>query len=102
MGHATRSKVVLTHLVSRGHQVKILVSGRAHAYLKRFFPDVEEITGLELAMEGNRIRRTASFLKAVGSLLGGGLDRNLEVLARVRESFDADAVVSDFESIVHL
>ena len=35
MGHATRSKVVCEHLVARGHDVKIVVSGRAHALLAK-------------------------------------------------------------------
>ena len=33
MGHAMRSAVVLEHLVSRGHEVAIFVSGRAAEYL---------------------------------------------------------------------
>jgi len=46
MGHATRSRVILDHLATRRHQVKIVVSGRADGYLKKLFPDVEEIRGL--------------------------------------------------------
>ena len=38
MGHATRSKVVCEHLVARGHDVKIVVSGRAHAFLSKTLP----------------------------------------------------------------
>ena len=34
MGHATRSKVTCEHLVERGHEVKIVVSGRAHGFLR--------------------------------------------------------------------
>ncbi|MGE3668821.1 MAG: glycosyltransferase family protein, partial [Polyangiaceae bacterium] len=33
MGHATRSRVILEHLVRRGHQIKVVVSGRAHRFL---------------------------------------------------------------------
>ena len=43
MGHATRSKVTCEHLVESGHQVKIVVSGRAHAFLAKSFRDVVEI-----------------------------------------------------------
>ena len=38
MGHATRSKVVCEHLVQAGHEVKIVVSGRAHGFLSKSFP----------------------------------------------------------------
>ncbi len=38
MGHATRSKVVCEHLVERGHEVKIVVSGRAHALPREDVP----------------------------------------------------------------
>ncbi len=37
MGHATRSRVVLEHLLARGHQIKVVVSGRAHGFLKSRF-----------------------------------------------------------------
>ena len=33
MGHATRSRVVIEHLATKGHEVKIVVSGRAHRFL---------------------------------------------------------------------
>ena len=46
MGHATRSKVTCEHLVSKGHEVKIVVSGRAHGFLAKSFRDVVEIDGL--------------------------------------------------------
>ena len=29
MGHATRSAVVLSHLIARGHELRVVVSGRA-------------------------------------------------------------------------
>jgi hypothetical protein len=33
MDHATRSRVILEHLLSQGHEQRIVVSGRAHAFL---------------------------------------------------------------------
>ena len=46
MGHATRSVVILRQLVAH-HEVEIVVSGRAHAFLQKAFPDlkVHEIAG---------------------------------------------------------
>ena len=103
MGHATRSKVVLSHLVSQGHQVKIVVSGRAHAYLKRFFPDVEEITGLRMIYEENAVKRGRTFRNFLAELpLWGGWATNFEIMTRIHDTFRADCVVSDFESFAYL
>ena len=58
MGHATRSQVILRHLVQH-HEVEIVVSGRAHAYLQKAFPSlrVHEIAGLNMIYEDNAVRR---------------------------------------------
>src|SRR5690349_6631465 len=100
MGHATRSKVVVSHLVAKGHEVKIVVSGRAHAYLKRFFPDVEEIHGLSIAYEGNAVKRRSTFARLVEELPLSA--DNLDRMQAIHERFKADCVVSDFESFAYL
>ena len=63
MGHATRSKVVCEHLESKGPKVKIVVSGRAHAFLKKSFKDVVEIKGLTIRYVDNRMDRDGSLAK---------------------------------------
>jgi uncharacterized protein (TIGR00661 family) len=100
MGHATRSKVVITHLRESGHEVKIVVSGRAHGYLQRFFPDVEEIHGLSIAYEGNAVKRRSTFARLVEELplTADNLDR----MQNIHERFKAEAVISDFESFAYL
>jgi uncharacterized protein (TIGR00661 family) len=65
MGHATRSAVVLDHLLSRGHEIKVVVSGKAHAFLKTRFSGrpgfaIEEIHGITLRYFGNKVDRTGS------------------------------------------
>jgi uncharacterized protein (TIGR00661 family) len=100
MGHATRSRVILSHLVPR-HEVKIVVSGRAHGYLKRFFPDVEEIRGLHLVYEGNTLDRS----RTVYEFFRDGPDDladNVEAYFRIARSFKPDAVIADFESFAWL
>ena len=62
MGHATRSKVVIEHLVSRGHKVKIVVLGRAYQFLKRHFDDVVEIRGLTIKYASGAMDRDASLV----------------------------------------
>src|SRR5262245_3544149 len=65
MGHATRSGVIIEHLASRGHTVKIVVSGRAHRFLGERLAhlssvSVEAIEGLTLSYWGNDLDRSAS------------------------------------------
>jgi uncharacterized protein (TIGR00661 family) len=97
MGHATRSKVVCEHLVSRGHEVKIVVSGRAHAFLSRSFPDVVEIKGLSIRYVDNAIDRDASIARnvlAAPQMLYANASRYFEDVVH----FEPDMVMSDFDS----
>ena len=68
MGHATRSRVILEHLLSSGHEIRVVVSGRAHRFLVERFQGragiaFEEIHGLHLAYEGSKLDRSASLLE---------------------------------------
>ncbi len=100
MGHATRSRVVIEHLLSRGHELKVVVSGRAHGLLVRSFAgreriDIDEIQGLFMRYEGNALDVGRSVLANLGKA-PASLARN--IAAYVRLDFEPDAIVSDFES----
>ncbi len=106
MGHATRSRVILEHLLSSGHEIRVVVSGRAHGVLVERFRGrtaiaFEEIHGLHLAYEGSRLDMGASVRENLRDA-PRGLRRNLEVYGRVADDFAAEAVVSDFESWAYL
>jgi uncharacterized protein (TIGR00661 family) len=106
MGHATRSRVVLEHLLSRGHEIRVVVSGRAHGFLVDRFRGragiaFDEIHGLRLAYEGSKLDVAASVLENLREA-PRGLRCNLEVYGRVADDFAAEAVVSDFESWAYL
>jgi uncharacterized protein (TIGR00661 family) len=97
MGHATRSKVVCEHLVARGHEVKIVVSGRAHAFLAKSFPDVVEIKGLTIQYANNAIDRDASIANIVlhaPQMLYANASRYFDDVVH----FEPDVVISDFDS----
>ncbi len=97
MGHATRSKVVCEHLVSRGHEVKIVVSGRAHAFLSRSFPDVVEIKGLTIRYVDNAMDRDGSLARnvlAAPQMLYANASKYFEDVVH----FEPDVVISDFDS----
>ena len=60
LGHATRSGVVIDMLLGRGHEVRVVASGRAFRYLSERLTDVEEIFGPSFAMDEGEIRRWAT------------------------------------------
>jgi uncharacterized protein (TIGR00661 family) len=101
MGHATRSKVVCEHLVERGHQVKIVVSGRAHSLLAKSFDDVVEIRGLTIRYVDNRMDQGGTLARnvlAAPAMLAANVSAYFGKVAR----FDAQAVISDFDSFAYL
>jgi uncharacterized protein (TIGR00661 family) len=101
MGHATRSKVVCEHLVAQGHKVKIVVSGRAHAFLSKSFPDVVEIKGLTIRYVNNAMDRDGSLARNV--LAAPGMFRgNVGVYYDKVVDFKPDAVITDFDSFAYL
>jgi uncharacterized protein (TIGR00661 family) len=101
MGHATRSKVVCEHLIEQGHKVKIVVSGRAHAFLSKSFPDVVEIKGLTIRYVNNAMDRDGSLARNV--LAAPGLVRgNVGVYYDKVVDFKPDAVITDFDSFAYL
>jgi len=104
MGHATRSRVVIDHL-SRTHEVEVVVSGRAHDYLKARESDrlgVNRIWGLSIVYEDNEVRNLRTFLSNVKSGLTGGVPKNVKAYLDLTEKFRPDLVVSDFESWSYL
>lgn len=103
MGHATRSRVVLEHLLALGHQVRVVVSGRAHRFLverlgERRGLTVEEIHGLSLHYLDNRLAKGRSLWNNLRDA-PRGLRKNLKVYRKVAEDgFRPELVISDFES----
>jgi uncharacterized protein (TIGR00661 family) len=105
MGHAIRSRVVLDELARR-HELQVVVSGRAHDYLKAIETDrlgVNRIWGLSIVYEDNRVRNFRTLLANVkGALVEGGWPENIRAFFDLAERFRPDVVVSDFESWSYL
>jgi uncharacterized protein (TIGR00661 family) len=101
MGHATRSQVILRHLVQH-HEVEIVVSGRAHAYLQKAFPSlrVHEIAGLNMIYEDNEVQRRRTAWDVLKKL--PAFAENFVTFTRISESFRPQLVISDFESFAYL
>lgn len=97
MGHAMRSRVVLEHLIGQGHEVEIMASGRAAGFLQKRFADVNQIHGLHIIYEENRVRRGKTLWSNV--LQGAaGLPQNIAAYFELIEGFAPEVVISDFES----
>jgi uncharacterized protein (TIGR00661 family) len=101
MGHATRSKVVCEHLLASGHEVKIVVSGRAHAFLAKTFRDVVEIKGLTIRYVDNRMDREGTLARNVLAA-PGMLAANVGAYFDKVAGFRPDAVITDFDSFAYL
>ena len=101
MGHATRSKVTCEHLVARGHDVKIVVSGRAHGFLAKSFKDVVEIKGLTIRYVDNRMDRDGTLarnLVAAPSIIGENVIAYYDKVV----DYEPDLVFTDFDSFAYL
>jgi uncharacterized protein (TIGR00661 family) len=97
MGHAMRSRVVLEHLIEQGHEVEIMVSGRAEQFLRKRFDGVNRIHGFHILYEENRVRRGSTLLSNV--LQGtAGLPDNIRAYFDLIRDFKPELVISDFES----
>lgn len=97
MGHAMRSRVVLEHLLQRGHEVEIMASSRARDYLAKRFREVHRIHGFHVITEENRVRRGRTLWSNV--LKGAAaIPRQIRSYFDLIDGFEPDAVISDFES----
>ncbi len=119
MGHAMRSRVVLEHLLGQGHEVEIMVSGRAAEFLTKRFeggtggiaqPELREppvargvnrIHGLHMIYEENRVRRGKTLLSNV-TQGAAGLPKNIAAYFELIKEFRPEVVISDFESWTYL
>jgi uncharacterized protein (TIGR00661 family) len=97
MGHATRSRVVIDHLIKQKHKVKIVVSGRAYTFLKRHFSDVVEIRGLTIRYSGGAMDRDLSVLRNV-LMSPSMLFQNAAAYVDDVRHFKPHLVLSDFDS----
>lgn len=98
MGHATRSKVVIDYLISKGHEVKIVASDRAFKFLDKSFPGcVIEIKGFHFAYKNAEVSKSGTFVLILKSA-AKNLVFNKTQKQLLEQNFKPDMVISDFES----
>ena len=102
MGHATRSKVIITYLLAQGHEVQVVSSARAYHFLLRAFPDrVHEIKGFHLVYRDAAV----SLLQTATQTLRtapANLQANFHRYRTLLEQFAPEVIISDFESFTYL
>lgn len=106
MGHATRSRVVIGHLLARGHEVHALASSRAFGFLRDAFAAhpafrATEIAGLRMVYRDNQVKRAATAVLTLREA-PAGLRRNARVWRDVVHGPRPDAVVTDFDTFSYL
>jgi uncharacterized protein (TIGR00661 family) len=101
MGHATRSKVIITHLLKE-HDVRVVSSSRAYEFLNKQFPErVYEIKGLNFVYKDGGIEK----LKTLQSILKKSphdLFENITTYKKIYKEFIPDLIITDFETSAYL
>ncbi|MEN9578991.1 MAG: hypothetical protein RJA70_2000 [Pseudomonadota bacterium] len=100
LGHAMRSRVCIEHLISQGHELEIMAAGRAYPYLKKYFEQTNQIHGLHIVTEMNRVQKRKT-LAANAKEVGKRLPENIAAYFDLIAQFTPKLVISDFESWTH-
>lgn len=101
MGHAMRSRVVITHLLGAGHEVEVVASDRAVDYLRRYFPEVHRIHGLHIVTEENRVRKGSTLWTNLRDGVAA-IPAQIAAYFKLIDDFRPELVISDFESWTYL
>lgn len=95
-GHSSRARVIINHLESVGHEVKVISYDRGYRNLKDDF-DVTRIFGLGLDYADNRVRYLPTIFKNIIKTPEAVM--SVDRVRRLVERFHPDIVFSDFEPI---
>jgi uncharacterized protein (TIGR00661 family) len=95
-GHSSRAKEVITHLLAKGHEVKIVSYDRGYQNLKQHF-SVEEIFGLSFDYKNNKVRVLPTIIKNAWQMPAA--KKSLDKVLRLIKEFKPQIVISDFEPL---
>ena len=101
MGHATRSKVLIQHLIELGHEVCIATSDRALTLMETHFPgQTFAIEGIHLSYELGSVDKSKT-AKEWLKVLPKQMRTNFKQFYKLHQNFVPDVVISDFESFTY-
>ncbi len=95
-GHASRSKVIIRHLLSQGHRVHIVSYGKGIKNLSPHF-EVNEIYGLHLTYENNEVQYLPTVLKSIWG--APAVAKSVQYLTKFIEEKNINLVITDFEPL---
>lgn len=95
-GHATRSRVAIEHLRSRGHDVVIAAPDNAHRVLSRDMPDVLEIVGFTMRYKDGAMDVIRTLLDNLGRATPMHL-HNAEVAREIERRYAPEATITDLD-----
>ncbi len=101
LGHAMRSRVMAEHLRARGHEVKLVASGRACEYLGRYFENVQAIPGFSMVYVRDQVSRSRTVAR-LGRSVRPAVRESIALYRRAISGFSPDICVSDFDSFSHV
>lgn len=94
-GHSSRSREMIRHLESRGHEVRVASYDRGYSNLKDDFR-VFEIEGLAIETADNRVSVARTVVENL-SRLSRGTKRLSRLKTELFRKFAPDCVITDFE-----
>ncbi len=101
MGHATRSKVLITHLLQQ-HDVQIVTSDKAYSFLQQHFGNrVHEIGGFHLAFKNHEVSIAKTIWKTIKDA-PSNIKKSFEKYTLLLQHFKPDVCITDFDSFTHL
>lgn len=98
-GHASRSKILIEHLLKNGHEVKIVSHDKGYDNLSPYF-DVLKISGLRMTYKHNQLHYVETLFNNLIKL--PGLQRSFKKIRDLIENFQPHLVISDFEPLTAL
>ncbi|HPV70671.1 MAG TPA: glycosyltransferase family protein [Candidatus Magasanikbacteria bacterium] len=99
MGHASRSKILIEHLLSQGHEVKVISHDKGYENLSPYF-EVLKISGLRITYEHNQVRYLETVFDNILKL--PGLQKSFNKILKLKNEFQPQLIISDFEPLTAL
>ena len=96
MGHASRSKILIEHLLSKGHEVKVVSHDQGYENLTPYFK-VIEISGLRITYRDNQVKYLETLFKNLVKF--PGLQKSFRKINKLFAEFKPQIIISDFEPL---
>lgn len=98
LGHASRSRIVIKHLLQKNHQVSIIAGGKAYSYLSNIFQNVAKIEWPGVIYSDNAINIFHTMIHISYRTLVGSIPSFFKLRKRIKKE-KPDVLVTDAEPI---